>query len=61
VPPNAGDLLEWDFPEIHCFKETQVSADEVSQANQEAQRITYSFCLLSVDVTAETHIHLLLE
>lgn len=61
MPPNDGDLLEGDFPEIHRFKQTQVLADEVYRASQEVQQVTYSFCLLSVEMTAETHIHLLLE
>lgn len=34
---------------------------EFSQANQEAQQVPYGFCLLSVAMTTETHIHLLLK
>lgn len=59
--PDAGDQHKGDFPEIHCFKQTQVPADEVSQTNQEVQQVTHRFCLLSREMTTETHIHLLTE
>lgn len=59
--PDAGVQHKEDFPEIHCFEQTRVPADEVSQTKQEVQEVTYRFCLLSREMTTETHVHLLTE